>query len=185
MLGRGMPAAGFTLVEMIVTLVLLGIVGALAGFGFLQGVKSFTFSKENTERALQLQLAMSRLQLEFENLYDVYTVGDEEVCYGTRHQSLRPNQKRCAWLQGSELRMENGETPTGGKVLINGIQSLNISYFDNEGNKWALGDKVKNLYAIQVNMIALINDETMTVNGSFNPRRNLRYNAPYMWNKDE
>ena len=54
---------GFTLIEIVVTLVLVGILAALGGFGIVQAVKGYITVKENsaiTQKAQTVQKARKR-----------------------------------------------------------------------------------------------------------------------------
>lgn len=55
---------GFTLIEIIVVLVLVGIMAALAGLGLTTGVRGYLIAAENAEMTQKAQLAMNRLSRE-------------------------------------------------------------------------------------------------------------------------
>ena len=55
---------GFTLVEVVVSLVLLGIMGAIVGMGMVNIVGSYFFSARNLVTAQKSTLAISRLEKE-------------------------------------------------------------------------------------------------------------------------
>ena len=52
---------GFTLLEVVLSLVLAGVVGTIAGMGLVQFTKGFVFAKKNTVTAQKGQFAMSRI----------------------------------------------------------------------------------------------------------------------------
>lgn len=56
---------GFTLIEIIVTLVLVGITAALAGMWIVSVANGYVFAKVNAKTAQNAQLAMTRLTKEF------------------------------------------------------------------------------------------------------------------------
>jgi prepilin-type N-terminal cleavage/methylation domain-containing protein len=56
---------GFTLFEVIVSLVLVGIIGAIAGMLLVQISKGFVFSKKTTSTTQKGQITISRLVKEF------------------------------------------------------------------------------------------------------------------------
>ncbi len=55
---------GFTLIELIVVLVLVGLLASLAGMGLVTGVQGYLLSSENAEITQKAQLAMTRLTRE-------------------------------------------------------------------------------------------------------------------------
>ena len=57
--------SGFTLLEIVVSLVLLGIIGALAGMGFASISQGFISAKRNAETVQKGQMAITRLLDEF------------------------------------------------------------------------------------------------------------------------
>jgi prepilin-type N-terminal cleavage/methylation domain-containing protein len=67
--------AGFTLIEMIVSLILVGIMASVAGMGIVAGVQGYLFAKDNAAVSGKAQLAMSRLNRTFMEVLDITTVG--------------------------------------------------------------------------------------------------------------
>jgi prepilin-type N-terminal cleavage/methylation domain-containing protein len=59
---------GFTLIELIASLVLLGIIAVFGGMFVVQGMEGYLFSKKNSEKALKAQIALDRIALELRNL---------------------------------------------------------------------------------------------------------------------
>lgn len=53
--------SGFTLVELIASLILVGLLGAVAGMGIVQMTDGFMFSKKNAETVQKARLVMARL----------------------------------------------------------------------------------------------------------------------------
>lgn len=62
------PHWGFTLIEIIATLVLVGIMAALGSLGLERIVQGYTLSKDNAELAEKAQLAFSRMAIEFSHV---------------------------------------------------------------------------------------------------------------------
>ena len=61
---------GFTLIEMIAVLVLVGILASGAGLGIVTMVQGYLFSKDNAEISEKAQLALSRINRELLECYD-------------------------------------------------------------------------------------------------------------------
>jgi len=55
---------GFTLIELVTTLILVGIIGAFASFFLYTGIRGFLTSKYSSETALQSQIALDRISAE-------------------------------------------------------------------------------------------------------------------------
>ncbi|MFO8090497.1 MAG: prepilin-type N-terminal cleavage/methylation domain-containing protein [Desulfatiglandaceae bacterium] len=62
--------AGFTLIEIIAVLLLLGILGVMAAFGVATGVKGYLAAAENAAMSQKAQLAMNRLSREILGCFD-------------------------------------------------------------------------------------------------------------------
>jgi len=60
--------AGFTLLELLVSLVLIGIIATLAGLGIVAVVEGFLFTKMNAATVQKGQVAMKRLVKEFNRI---------------------------------------------------------------------------------------------------------------------
>jgi prepilin-type N-terminal cleavage/methylation domain-containing protein len=59
---------GFTLIELVTTLILIGMIGAFAGFFLYTGVRGFLTSRFSSETALQAQAALDRIGLELRQI---------------------------------------------------------------------------------------------------------------------
>ena len=78
---------GFTLIEMIVTLVLVGITAALAGMWIVSVANGYVFAKMNASTVQKAQLAMTRLEKEFVAIRSVTIAGTGQITY-TRPDSV-------------------------------------------------------------------------------------------------
>lgn len=69
------PEKGFTLVELIVTLVLVGIIGTFTTLFMYTGLNGYLRAKDTAEGALKAQIALDRLSLELRDIdkIDVFT----------------------------------------------------------------------------------------------------------------
>ena len=92
---------GFTLIELVATLVLVGLLAAVAGVGIVTGVQGYLLSRENAEITQKAQLVMSRLGREIlechncdaNNSYpDPFTSFSFENTLGTRVLALNGNE---------------------------------------------------------------------------------------------
>lgn len=61
---------GFTLIEMIVVLILVGILAAGAGLGIVTAVRGYLFSKDSAEISEKAQLAIARINRELLECYN-------------------------------------------------------------------------------------------------------------------
>jgi prepilin-type N-terminal cleavage/methylation domain-containing protein len=112
---------GFTLLEIILSLILLGIIGAVAGMGFVSITQGFIIAKRNAETVQKGQMAITRL---IEELGSIST------------------QAVSATTQTSITYVFNGETHTiswdgvndstlllnGQNILMDHVSSLQLTY---------------------------------------------------------
>ena len=61
-------SAGFALIELIVTIVLVGIIGTFTSLFVYTGISGYITTRQNSEGALQAQLAMDRVSLELRDI---------------------------------------------------------------------------------------------------------------------
>jgi len=64
----GRQAKGFTLVELIVTIVLVGIIGTFTMFFLYTGFSGYLRAKDTAEGALKAQIALDRISLELRDI---------------------------------------------------------------------------------------------------------------------
>jgi len=62
---------GFTLIEVIVSLVLVGIMAVMVGMGFVRITQGFLFSKMNAATLQKGQMAMTRISQEINNIVSI------------------------------------------------------------------------------------------------------------------
>ena len=74
--------AGFTLLEIVISIALLGLLTALFGMGLVAAVQSHQFSRTNVEVTQKAQLAMTRIQRELMELIRVTEVTDNQTTPG-------------------------------------------------------------------------------------------------------
>jgi prepilin-type N-terminal cleavage/methylation domain-containing protein len=67
------PHAGFVLIELVTTLVLVGVIGAFAGFFLWSGINGYLASKRNSETALAAQVALDRISYELRHIASLET----------------------------------------------------------------------------------------------------------------
>jgi prepilin-type N-terminal cleavage/methylation domain-containing protein len=131
-------AKAFTLIEVIVSLILMGILVAIVGFGLVQISKGYLFARQNSETVQKAQIAMVRIVKELGAATAITSAGVQTVSY-TRRQSA-----------GSSTFIPNTITISGGLITMSGTTTgtlLNnvamdtafskFGYFDASGNTTA------------------------------------------------
>jgi prepilin-type N-terminal cleavage/methylation domain-containing protein len=71
----------FTLIEVIVSLVLIGILATIAGMGLVQITQGYVFAKQNSETAQKAQIAMARIVKELGAVNTINSTSSTSVTY--------------------------------------------------------------------------------------------------------
>lgn len=119
---------GFTLIEVIVTLLLVGITAALAGMWIVSVANGYIFAKMNMGTTQKAQLAMTRLDKEFTAISAVTawtpTGTTTSITYTRADIASGSLIGQTVSLNGSLLQL-NGNT------LTDGVSAFALAYCDN------------------------------------------------------
>jgi prepilin-type N-terminal cleavage/methylation domain-containing protein len=111
--------AGFTLIEIIVTLVLVGILSVFAGLFMTSFLNSYFLVKNNSDTAMKAQMAMDRISLELKNVSAVSSLTDNSLITYTNPSGAG----RTIKFVGANLYLS---TPSD-NILIDHIQAFQLS----------------------------------------------------------
>lgn len=191
--GRTISRQGFTLVELIFSMVLMGIVGVFTGLFIVQSLEGYTLSRSNLERTQKARSALNRLAIEMENLTTVssYSQGGSSVTYSTRPKSTEPDIVRSVSLVNGRVKIIDGATPPAqntGNILIDGVGAFQLSYFEisESGVLSSWGGTPENLYVIEIQLV--LNGtgsygSPVTFVAGVTPRRNGHWDGAFDWNR--
>jgi len=76
MQNRITQSAGFTLIELTLTIVLIGIIGVFTSLFVYSGIRGYETTRLASEGALQAQIAMDRISLELRNINSLTSTPD-------------------------------------------------------------------------------------------------------------
>lgn len=169
---------GFTLIELVATLVLVGILTAVAAIGIAQGVKGYIFARENTSISQRAQLAMERMRREMILITGITAAGDSSIAFtnsaGGRSIGLVGNDVLMAADAGGVL---DGDAP-----LIRNVTNFTLDYYKNDGIAlWTTAEDIEDLFSIVVNLTVEHEDsdvEALTFTTTINPRNTGVGNSP-------
>ncbi|NCC26440.1 MAG: type II secretion system protein [Deltaproteobacteria bacterium] len=127
---------GFTLIEVIVSLVLLSIVAVFAGLGIVRVVESYVFASQNVRLAEQAQLALTRMTLELQYADSVTQAGGNLLTYTTTKDDT--GTAHTLQLQGANLSLTSDGS--GAHVLLSDLASYEATplfrYRNFDGDPW-------------------------------------------------
>ena len=148
--------AGFTLIEIIFSLVIAAILASIAGVGFLSAINSYAVVRENVSLSQKIQLAATRINRELLELTAIsgrddtwpYIVFDSAT--GQRRAIAKVNDTIRLYDNPVEPMVEN-YLQNNGDILTDRVGSFALSYFKG-GNDWEITDDIRELYAIQFSL---------------------------------
>jgi prepilin-type N-terminal cleavage/methylation domain-containing protein len=119
--------AGFTLIEVIVTLVLVGIMSAFAGMFITTFLEGYFTVKHNSEAAMKAQMALDRMSLELKDISPVSSSLSNPVSVLTTNTLITYTNSmganRTIGFAGSNIYLA---TPAN-RTLIDNVESLQLS----------------------------------------------------------
>ncbi len=196
--------AGFTLIEIIVTMVLLGIMGAIAGMLIAKAAQGYIAAKANNELSQKAQLALDRMILEFEDISAISTVSEtdpDSICYTLRYYDvltdLTTDVPRCIGRVGNQIKIVNGTVPPAagtGSVLIDNVNAFQLDFYSltdafTGSGTWLPANPIANLASIKLDLTLNRTDPaggTYTCSTLYDVRRNGRIgrdDMPINWNQ--
>lgn len=117
---------GFTLVEIICTLILLGVIGAMSTVGVLQITRGFVFSRDNTDAATKAQLTLLRIIKEFTAITTVGSGTAAAITFTSQHGPSTTKTYTLS-LSGTDLMLNDGATSD---ILLDKVTTFSLRYYD-------------------------------------------------------
>lgn len=185
---------GFTLIEMIVVLLIMGIVALVLSNVIVFSMQAYIFARNADQSSQKAQLAMARIKVELTDITAIATATTTQVTYTVPKSAAPPSCAAAAGCQYKILLSNNqvtlqDVTNTGtARVLIDGLTANNngntfLTYYQSDGTTaWTTSNNFSTLGRIQV-IIALDNETgsgvtSLKYEGSINPRTQALLNAP-------
>jgi prepilin-type N-terminal cleavage/methylation domain-containing protein len=121
-------AQGFVLIELVVTLVLVGVIGAYAGLFLYSGINGYLASKRNSEAALKAQVALDRLSAELRHISSLpeRPVANTFLTYKTSNPELTGVRKISYAAESKRINFKIGSGPE--YPLLDQVDSFNLSW---------------------------------------------------------
>jgi prepilin-type N-terminal cleavage/methylation domain-containing protein len=185
---------GFTLIEMIMVLIIMGIAGISLVNIIIYSMQSYIFARNADQLSQKAQLAMARIKVELINASEVSVASASQITFKLPQSAAPPSCTTTTGCQYTILLSDNQVTlrdvtnSGAAQVLIDGLTASNngnsfLSYYQSDGSTaWTTTNGFSELGTIQV-IISLDNKTgsgTIPVKyvGSINPRANTILIAP-------
>jgi len=171
--------SGFTLIEVIATLILVGIMASIAGFGIVQATKSFLMAKEATALGPKNQIAMARIRKSIQSLINV--TNDSSSVFQIQRYRDGVSITETYSLVGSDLMLE---TDSGGQDIL--LDNVNIptgsslfEYSEQNGSAWSLSsDSLGELASVAINLTSTAVGSSLTYSDRIVPRNTYSRSRP-------
>ncbi len=123
---------GFTLIEVIIVLILLGIVSAIAGMGLVVLAQGYVFTNVNSTAVEKGQTAITRIVKELGDC--TITAGNATSVTFNRRKVNDITSHTFSWggTPGDPLILTDPGNDSA--VLIDNVRSFALVYYDNGGN---------------------------------------------------
>ncbi|WP_461208251.1 prepilin-type N-terminal cleavage/methylation domain-containing protein [Desulfocurvus sp. DL9XJH121] len=171
-------APGFTLLEMIAVIVLLGIVSAAFADSLVYGVRNYLSARDATALAQKARLALTRMYVELAEIQGLDPSHSGSIGESAFYYLDHDGQSGSLVLADGEIRM-NGQ-PLVDNVADYGSSEL-FTYLDENDNSWSTSDGFDALYRITVELrltSAIDSGEASVFTFTVTPRRTTTPDAP-------
>jgi len=187
-------SAGFTLIEVIASLVVMSIVAAVAGMGLVQGIQAYVTTRTSSGIVQRAEYALNRIKLEFMDMDTVTAAGPDTITF-TSNNTYNP-----AWPTLRPLGTVYIFTRVGNQINLSVAGATNplltgvgtggafLTYRNNAGGAWLPADGFggtytctsSSLHSITINLIITRPDggSDLTFTTSVNPRSNECADGP-------
>lgn len=119
---------GFTLIEVVTSMVLIGIMALVAGFGLVKVSQGYLFARQNSETVQKAQIAMARIVKELSAATQISSSSTADSITYTRPGAINNT------IEISENRLRMSGTMQG--ILTDAIVAggSGFQYYDAQGN---------------------------------------------------
>lgn len=173
---------GFTLIEIIAVLVILGIIAVGLSNLVIYGVRNFIFANDADQISQRAQLALARIKRE---LVDLTSVNVANTDNSSIQYTVSTGVEYKLQFFGNQITLQGINPAIASQILIDGVVANNggnnfLTYFQADGTTiWAPGNPINQLAQIRVIIVlSFQQNQQLTFQTTINPRENTIPNAP-------
>jgi len=175
---------GFTLIEMIIVIILLGVMTAWMGGALVMPIQAFLFARNASETSQKSQLALARINRELTNVASIGAATADGITYTDNTGASYVLVKSASLI----TLAQTAPTVISAKTLINGVAtdyggSAFLAYKKADGSNWTVGsDAISQLGIIQVvlKLTGFGGTDTFIYQTTVTPRYNTVPTTPRM-----
>lgn len=150
---------GFTLIEVVVSLLIAAILMGMAGLGMVQVARGFVQTREAGELAQKSDFVLTRIRKSVRNLMDVNSASATTLSLSRLDSNQAPVTDIFSY-SGTTLSLGDGITSA---PLMEGISAFEFQYFDEDNNVWnPATDSIGELAFVDVSL-TMAGDEGVSV----------------------
>ncbi len=187
-IGRLRAPAGFTMVELVLSLVILGIIGAIGAMGLTDAVRGYMYGVDNANLAGKAQAALDRINLELThiNFWDetndveqdgVTASSTTSMTYDVDFGDNRDSEDGVVLAYNSGAGTLTLKSGGDAKILVDDVTDFSLEYFDDPADSTG-----KTSYTAKETMCIGVTLELTGTNGqavTFKTRVVPMFNLPY------
>jgi len=132
---------GFTLIEMITSIVLIGILATFMSMGVGKIIEGYIFTKANADTTLRAQMALTRLMKEFSSIDQVSNGSKTSITYSYIRNGISIPSRTVSWSGTASAPLL-----LGGNILIENVNDFELSYHmshsDGGDHNWGGAEKM-------------------------------------------
>lgn len=168
---------GFTLIEIIATMVIMGIIGIGAALFLTHAAQGFLLARTNQTVYQKANIAMERLLLEMKYMDQVTSINTNSIQYERNDQAFA-----IALVSGTIKLNRGRQLPDAdtGFVLIDDVARFNLSFENTNGNPWTIqaNNSLSGLTKVNIDVTLTIEGTTRRFTIDVNPLFNDMVNGP-------
>lgn len=108
---------GFTIIEIIASMMIVGFIGIIVSMGMVQAVNGYIYAKQNTETLQKAQAAMARIVKELNAATSISAPTQNSLQFGSM----------IVYKDGNTLKLKSG---TNDDILSDNINDFLLNYYE-------------------------------------------------------
>ena len=131
-------SAGFTLIEVIASLVLMSIVGVVAAMALVQGIQAYAITRTSSETVQRAEYALNRIKLQFMEMDAVTAASSESITF-TSNKTIGLEGIYTIVRSGNQINIVKDGVSN---PLLTGVGTGGtfLTYTNNAGDAWVPTD---------------------------------------------
>jgi prepilin-type N-terminal cleavage/methylation domain-containing protein len=131
--------AGFTLIEVVASLVIVGILAVFTSLFLVVGLEGYEFTRKAANAAMDAEVALNRISLELKTINGISAISDDVLLAYTSSDSTLTGNRIILFASEPDSTSTNLYINTGGVkyILIKDVSNpeLSVTYFPSDLDK--------------------------------------------------